>query len=166
MAVLIGMSGDVEGRHIEVDRDEVSIGRSQDNTIVIEDAAVSGRHCSVLRQEDGYLLRDNGSTNGTRLNSRDVKESRLRPKDIIRVGSVEFMFDAEEAGQIESAALDATEVEIDPGPAAAPQSFDSISPFGARKEGGKGWWYILIVLVGILALAAVALLFFNLATAN
>lgn len=168
MAVLIGMSGSVAGKHIELDRSEVSIGRTDANTIELDDPAVSGAHCSVLRLEDGYFIRDNGSTNGTRLNNRTITEQmRLRPKDIIRVGSVEFLFDSEEIGGDRSSDMSQTEVEVTPGPAAVPDSFSSISPFGARGSGekGKGLWYVLIIGVAILALAAVVLLFVKLVTA-
>ena len=166
MAVLKGMSGNVQGRDFEINRDEISIGRSEDNTIVIDDPAVSGRHCSVIRDGDTYLIRDHGSTNGTRLNARAISESPLKPKDIITVGSVEFMFNAEQTGAPETGPVTQAEVEVTPGPTTAPESFESISPFGARKpEDSRGWWYILIALVGLLALVAVIILFFKLVTA-
>jgi pSer/pThr/pTyr-binding forkhead associated (FHA) protein len=162
VAILIGMSEEVKGQSFEIDRDIISIGRSADNTIIVENPTVSSHHCHVLRSGDECILRDIGSTNGTRVNARDVKEAKLKPKDIIQVGSVEFVFDSEHAGDYES--ILAAQVEVAPGPTAAPESFESISPFGARKESGKGFWYFLITVVGILALVAVAILFFKLVT--
>jgi len=167
MAVLVGMSGHVAGKNFEMDRDEISIGRSSDNTIELDDPAVSGRHCLIVRDGNNYVLRDLGSTNGTRLNSRDVKESILKPKDLIQIGSAELMFDSEDAGDFQTSTFAETQVEIEPGPATAPESFESISPFGARaKDGGKGMWYFLIALVGFLALAAVVVYFISLLTTD
>ena len=161
MATLIGMSDEMKGRTFELDHDEVVIGRRKENAVVLENASVSGRHCTIRRDGDRFFVRDLGSTNGTRLNSRDVNvEMRLRPKDILQVGSVEFMFDSEEKPEEVSPDLaSTTRIEVSTGPMTKPESFDSISPFGARRREDGNLWYALIVIVGILALGAAILLF-------
>src|SRR5262249_18689178 len=51
---------------------------------------VSRRHFSLIRNEADWLLKDLGSTNGTRLNGSLVKESIIKPDDVIHAGIVEF----------------------------------------------------------------------------
>jgi len=164
MAVLIGMSQDVKGKSVEIAAEEISIGRKSDNTIPVDNPTVSGHHCVVVKQDQTYLLRDLGSTNGTRVNSQDITEARLKPKDIVQVGSVEFMFDAAPGEVISEESHSDTMVEVAPGPAAAPESFGSVSPFGARNTESRGMWFLVIAGIGILALAVVVFFFFKLIT--
>lgn len=159
MASLTGMSADVKGRVFQLDQEVTTLGRSKDNTIIIENPTVSGHHCSVTREGNAYILRDLESTNGTRLNGKEITEARLRPKDLIQVGSVEFLFDGEEVEAVETHSFAEAHVEEAAGPVAAPESFNSISPFGARQKETKGLWFFIISAVGILALAGVIVFF-------
>ena len=168
MAVLIGMSADVKGKNYTIDRDEFAIGRSADNAIPLGNHTVSGHHCQIIREGDRYLIRDLGSTNGTRVNSKEIKEGTpLRPKDLVQVGAVEFLFNSEELAveQLPDSNMQ-TQVLITQGPTSAPESFNSISPFGARRRDNPGIWIVIIVGVGALALAGVAYFFYKLVTAN
>ncbi|MBN1269490.1 MAG: FHA domain-containing protein [Kiritimatiellae bacterium] len=166
MAVLIGMSGDLKGQTFQLTQDETRIGRSEDNAIPLNNPTVSGHHCSIHREGEKYILRDKDSTNGTRLNSREVAEAALKPKDLIQVGSVEFMFDAAHVEAVETSAYAEARVEVTPGPTTAPASFANISPFGGARKESKGLWFLLITVVGLLALAAVVILFWKLITAG
>lgn len=53
----------------------VTIGRLPDNTIHIDDLAVSGHHARIVRESDDYVLYDDNSTNGTYVNG--LRASRL-----------------------------------------------------------------------------------------
>jgi len=163
MANLTGMSEDVKGMTIEVGDEPVEIGRTKENTVVLDNPTVSSRHCSISRDGNRYVLRDLGSTNGTRVNARDIQETSLRPKDIVQVGSVEFLFDADDVEVVDTSNLSDTKVEEEKGPTGVPQSFDNISPFGAKKE-SKSFWFVLIAILFIVALAVVVLFFFRLVT--
>ena len=161
MAVLMGMSGDVKGKAFPIDGDELTIGRSSDNTISLNNATVSGHHASIRREGDRYVLRDLGSTN---VNSHEVKESALRPKDIVQVGSVEFLFNSEAMG-LEDVQLDTvtkTEVLETKGSAAMPETFGNISPFGARRRENLTLWIPAIVVLGVLAVGLMIFLFYKL----
>jgi pSer/pThr/pTyr-binding forkhead associated (FHA) protein len=165
MAVLIGMSVEVKGKTFNVDKSPFTIGRSSDNSIHIDNISVSGHHCEIVTEGDHYTLRDTGSTNGTRVNNKDVKEHLLRPKDLVQVGSIEFLFNAEGEPLDATPADEAgpqTEVIVSEGPVEQPTSFESISPFGARRREKPGAWWAAIVVVGLLALASVAFLLFTL----
>lgn len=166
MAVLIGMSGDVKGQTFELTQDETHIGRSEDNAIVINNPTVSAHHCTIFRRGDTYVLRDRDSTNGTRVNSKEIEEATLKPKDLIQVGSVEFMFDAEHGAAVETSAYAETRVEVAPGPVAAPPTFTNISPFGATPKESRGLWLMAIVVIAVSALIALAIAFWKLITAG
>ena len=157
MASLIGMSAEVKGKSFPIDRDEITIGRAKDNVVTIESPTVSGHHCAIVRDGVRYLLKDMESTNGTRLNSKDVSEAKLRPKDIVQIGSVEFLFDAEQTEAVDTHSYAEAQIEVAPGPTAAPESFSSISPFGARRTESSGVGLLVITLVGLLALVIVGL---------
>lgn len=157
MATLNGISEDVKGRHIELDIDEVSIGRIAENTVVVDNPTVSSRHCVIVKEDAAFVLKDLGSTNGTRLNSRDITEVTLSPKDVVQVGSVEFIFDDESApAPTRRPSVVTTKVTEDYGTGVRPESFDSISPFGSQKKDSRGLWVVVIALLGVLAVLAVA----------
>ncbi|MBU1694487.1 MAG: FHA domain-containing protein [Verrucomicrobia bacterium] len=157
MASLIGMSAEVKGKTFPIDRDEITIGRAKDNVVVIESATVSGHHCAIVRDGPHFALKDLESTNGTRLNSKDITEAKLRPKDIVQIGSVEFLFDADQSEAVDTHSYAEAQVEVAPGPTTAPESFNSISPFGARNTETSGTGLLVITLVGVVALIIVVL---------
>ena len=71
----------------EVGQRGVKIGRSPDNTLVIDNPAVSHYHSRVFIGEDGRLmLEDLGSLNGTFVNFRRVKTTALNPGDCVAIG--------------------------------------------------------------------------------
>ena len=154
MAVLIGMSGNFKGQKFELDREEVFIGRNSQNDIWIEDSSVSGRHCSVTRDERRYTLTDLGSTNGTRLNGAPVTKARLKPKDIVQVGNVEVMFDGADVDIEGANANQTTRVEVMSEPIAVSETFHTASPFGSRRDSRKPW-LIVTALVGLLVLIGI-----------
>lgn len=69
------------------------IGRSRRCDIVLSDPNVSRQHAEVRRQDDGYVVRDLGSTNGTRVNRRDVKQAVLQHGDRVELGTTELVFE-------------------------------------------------------------------------
>jgi pSer/pThr/pTyr-binding forkhead associated (FHA) protein len=165
MAVLIGMSADVKGQTHEIDTTGITIGRSSDNTISINNSTVSGHHCKIAQEGDHVILRDLGSTNGTRVNSKEVTEATLRPKDLVQVGSVEFLFNSQDIPLSEAEAIyNKTEIIDASGPAVKPQSFNSISPFGARRRDNKSLWTTVIAALSLLAFAVVAYFLYALFT--
>lgn len=161
MAMLIGMSEEVKGQTFEFTEKKVTIGRSSNNIISLEHPTVSGKHCCISKNDDQYILSDFGSTNGTRLNGREVTEAALKPKDLIQVGSLEFMFDADDIKMDSSDSFSDTQVEVAAGPASTPVTFNNISPFGSRKD-SKKIWIVVIALVALAAIALVIILFFRL----
>jgi hypothetical protein len=69
-----------------------TIGRTQDCDLRIGDLSVSRRHARLDRGEDGWLLSDLGSHNGTRVNGWLVREPvPVRADDILQFGSAVFV---------------------------------------------------------------------------
>ena len=72
----------------------VSLGRSADADIRLDDRYASGIHARVFNRSGSHFVEDMNSTNGTLLNSRDLHgEAELNPGDVIRIGDTEFRFE-------------------------------------------------------------------------
>jgi FHA domain len=71
----------------------MTIGRSPQTDVQIDDRFASARHARVIEREGVYYLEDMGSTNGTYLNGRRVSAVELlRPEDRFRIGDTEFRY--------------------------------------------------------------------------
>jgi len=71
-----------------------TIGRGEGSQIVLADDKVSARHARIDVDDEGCLLADLGSTNGTRLNGKPlVVPTRLEPDDTIELGNTVLVFD-------------------------------------------------------------------------
>jgi hypothetical protein len=82
-----------EGEHFDL-FGGVSLGRSADADIRLDDRYASGIHARVFNRSGAYFVEDMNSTNGTLLNSRDLHgEAELTPGDLIRIGDTEFRFE-------------------------------------------------------------------------
>lgn len=71
-----------------------SIGRTPDNQIVVPVREVSRRHAEIVLTEEGYVLKDLGSPNGTFVNGERVTEHRLQDDDRVAMGGQVFVFKA------------------------------------------------------------------------
>ena len=63
----------------------IRIGAMEDNDLVVSDETVSRFHCRIEQDEQGYLLRDLGSTNGTAINGVRIREAYLNPSCTISI---------------------------------------------------------------------------------
>ena len=63
------------GREYSLFKDEVSLGRGEDNDVVIPHASVSRAHARLMRRNGVFELTDLNSTNGTYLNEQPVHGS-------------------------------------------------------------------------------------------
>ncbi len=73
---------------IEFKDEKISIGRSSDNTIKVEDKNMSRNHAVIEKTEEGFRLRDLESRNGTLLNTNRIQSAILVKGDVIKVGDV------------------------------------------------------------------------------
>ena len=70
----------------------LSVGRLNDNQIVVENLAVSGHHCKIDSVGEGYLLTDLQSKNGTFVNQQRVASHWLKNGDTVTVGKHSLVF--------------------------------------------------------------------------
>jgi pSer/pThr/pTyr-binding forkhead associated (FHA) protein len=81
------------GRRMHDIKDEVvTVGRSPESDIFLDDVTVSRQHAEIERGEGGYRIRDVGSLNGTYVNRVRVDAVDLRNGDEIQVGKYRFKF--------------------------------------------------------------------------
>jgi len=66
----------------------ITIGRSPDADLIVQDEKASRLHSGIRFENDGYYLRDLKSKNGTYLNEERIESVRIQPGDRIRIGSV------------------------------------------------------------------------------
>ena len=73
-------------KQIKNDKNEITIGRGNNNDIIIDNLAVSKEHAKIIKLPDGYELVDLDSTNGTLLNDKDIKKAKLVAQDVLTIG--------------------------------------------------------------------------------
>lgn len=77
--------GDVLQDQFELTTDRLTIGRAQDNDLVLNDRGISGHHAVILREGNRFIVEDTDSTNGVYLNNERVQRSELKYWDEIQI---------------------------------------------------------------------------------
>lgn len=86
-------------REFALDRERITIGRKAHNDIHLDDSAVSGNHAVIITLGGDSFLEDLNSTNGTRVNQKDVHKCVLQDRDEIRIATYNFTFISEASAQ-------------------------------------------------------------------
>jgi len=91
---LIAISGSLKGTIFSLAQEEISIGRDLSNSVSLNDASVSRRHCLIKKNgsTDGFQVTDLESYNGTFVNGVQVAEQALTHGDQIALGDLRFIF--------------------------------------------------------------------------
>jgi pSer/pThr/pTyr-binding forkhead associated (FHA) protein/tetratricopeptide (TPR) repeat protein len=118
-ARLVFPAGAANVETFEMDRDEVSIGRGKNCDIVLNDKRSSRKHAVIRRDGLRFVIRDLESANGVFVNDAKIGEHELSSEDRIRIGDVEFVFQAQSA---DYAAKEAAGFESIPDDPMAPDS--------------------------------------------
>jgi pSer/pThr/pTyr-binding forkhead associated (FHA) protein len=77
---------------IVTEKKRISIGRTADNDIVLDNLGVSRRHAQMEFNPDSAVIIDNESLNGTFVNSRKVTEEILKDDDQITIGKFNLIY--------------------------------------------------------------------------
>ena len=153
---LIVLSSQFRGKQFELTNDMYTVGRSEERDICIKDPSLSSYHCDIICKGDSFIVRDNNSTNGTRVNDKMISEQVLMNSDIIQFGGIEVLFDADSKEGSRSTTTQRTTTgititDIDPDTVNLGTAPEQSSP-SDRKER-----FILIAVIAILLIAVLAL---------
>ena len=77
---------------VVTEKKRISIGRTKDNDIVLENRGVSRKHAQIEFNDEAAVIIDNESLNGTFINNRRVSEELLRDQDVITIGKYALEF--------------------------------------------------------------------------
>src|SRR5215470_15688809 len=85
---LVFLTGSRAGNAIELGEWPVTFGRNPNRTVVFApgEVLVSSEHATVFRRGDRYVIKDDGSRNGTFVNTDKITERELAERDVIQFG--------------------------------------------------------------------------------
>jgi pSer/pThr/pTyr-binding forkhead associated (FHA) protein len=78
------------GSPIEIVKELTVVGRKEDCDVRLDHKSVSKMHCVIVKTDGLLLLRDLGSTNGTRVNGQRVRRAALLPNDQLTIAHFKF----------------------------------------------------------------------------
>ena len=83
------------GSPIEIDQDQVLVGRETTCDVVLNDGSVSRKHARLEKRGRSWMVVDQGSANGTFVDSQRIAETTLRSGQELRFGAVSFKVEIE-----------------------------------------------------------------------
>jgi FHA domain len=91
-ALVIRAGGGRAGESFTIDDERVSIGRTPDAGVFLDDVTVSRNHALLVRRQEGLYIDDLGSLNGTYVNRRRIESHKLEDGDEIQVGKYKLSY--------------------------------------------------------------------------
>ncbi|MEW5795838.1 MAG: FHA domain-containing protein [Candidatus Zixiibacteriota bacterium] len=111
MAEIIVKFDDKVIERVVTEKKRISIGRTNDNDIVLENRGVSRKHATIEFNNNAAVIMDNESLNGTFVNNRKISEEVLRDEDTITIGKYTLVYHTEsKASDDKMTAMDGTMV--------------------------------------------------------
>lgn len=77
---------------VVTEKKRISIGRTSDNDIVLDNRGVSRKHAQIEFNGNTAVILDNESLNGTFVNNRKVAEEILKDNDVITIGKYQLIY--------------------------------------------------------------------------
>jgi pSer/pThr/pTyr-binding forkhead associated (FHA) protein len=75
---------------LEIRRDLTLVGRKEDSDLCLPHKSISKMHCVIVKTDGLLLIRDLGSTNGTRVNGLRIRRAALLPNDQLSIAGFKF----------------------------------------------------------------------------
>ena len=94
-AVLVVTKGALEGVRFTLSSargEAITIGRSPESTIFLDDVTVSRQHATLAHTEQGWAITDSGSLNGTYVNRQLISSAILQNNDDVQIGKYRLAF--------------------------------------------------------------------------
>lgn len=123
------------GNPIEITKDQTVLGRDPACDVVVADGSVSRRHARLERRGAGWAVVDQGSANGTFVDSQRVAEGDLKAGQELRLGAVAFKVDIEGAADLQATIASApAETLLQAAPPPAPRPAAPPAPVAAPQR--------------------------------
>ena len=154
------LSEQLRGKTFELDKDMHTVGRIEERDICIMDPTISTYHCSLIKSGNTYILKDNNSTNGTRVNNVPITEQELQNSDIIQMGDVEMLYDCDDkTTQTETRTQTGIDLNKNVISSSTIKKMDAISPYSknAANAASKKNQRLLLIVLGVMVVVILAL---------
>ena len=92
MPRLVGLAGPVRGKDLYLTGTDVTLGRTDDNDIVVDHPSISRSHARFVLDGARWKAIDTRSANGVRINGEQYAVAGLEPGDIVELGHLKFRF--------------------------------------------------------------------------
>jgi hypothetical protein len=91
-ALVIRSGGGRAGESFAIEGDRMTIGRSPDAAVFLDDVTVSRNHALLVKRRDGLYIDDLGSLNGTYVNRRRIESHKLSSGDDLQIGKYKLTY--------------------------------------------------------------------------
>jgi len=91
-ALVIRSGGGRSGESFAVAGERMTIGRSPEAEVFLDDVTVSRNHALLVRRRDGLYIDDLGSLNGTYVNRRRIESHKLADGDELQIGKYKLTY--------------------------------------------------------------------------
>ena len=90
--LVIRSGGGRSGEAFVLGGERMTIGRSPEAEVFLDDVTVSRNHALLVRRRDGLYIDDLGSLNGTYVNRRRIESHKLQDGDELQVGKYKLTY--------------------------------------------------------------------------
>ena len=91
-ALIVRAGGGRAGETFTLEHERITIGRSPDCEIFLDDVTVSRKHAVITKNGDDFRIEDEGSLNGTFVNKRRVEAAELENGDELQIGKYRLTY--------------------------------------------------------------------------
>ena len=91
-ALVVRAGGGRTGEVFQLDGDRITVGRSPECGIFLDDVTVSRKHAVLLGRDNRFFIEDQGSLNGTFVNRKRVESAELRDGDELQIGKYRLTY--------------------------------------------------------------------------
>ena len=91
-ALIVRAGGGRAGETFPLEHERITIGRSPDCEIFLDDVTVSRKHAVIAKSGDDFRIEDEGSLNGTFVNKKRVEAADLENGDELQIGKYRLTY--------------------------------------------------------------------------